>query len=137
VAAGTALTGNIPPGSIIEYVVTYRNITEAQGGTGNNIVLNANNIVITEDGTIGGATGNNWALDNDGNLTLDTSNVLGSALDSAGGTVTFFSGATGGTSTSDQTGTTAATDVTKYVNTVIGPIGPQISETFTFRRRIN
>jgi hypothetical protein len=138
VPAGTALTGNIPPGSIIEYVVTYKNISEAQAGSGNNSVLDAKDIVVTENGTLGGVTGNNWALDNDANGTLDTSNVSGSSQDSSGtGAVTFFSGATGATSTSEQTGTTAATDVTKYVDTVTGPIGPGISKTFTFRRRIN
>jgi hypothetical protein len=138
VPAGTALTGNIPPGSIIEYVVTYKNVSEAQAGSGNNAVLDAKNIVVTENGTLGGVTGNNWALDNDTNSILDTSNVLGSSQDSSGtGAVTFFSGATGATSTSEQTGTTAATDVTKYVDTVTGPIGPGISKTFTFRRRIN
>jgi hypothetical protein len=132
------LTGNIPPGSIIEYIVTYRNVSEAQAGSGNNAVLDAKDIVVTENGTLGGVTGNNWALDNDSNGSLDTSNVLGSSQDSSGtGTVTFFSGATGATATSEQTGTTAATDVTKYVDTVTGPIGPGISKTFTFRRRIN
>jgi hypothetical protein len=138
VPTGTALTGNIPPGSIIEYIVTYRNVSEAQAGSGNNAVLDAKDILVTENGTLGGVTGNNWALDNDTNGILDTSNVLGSSQDSSGtGAVTFFSGATGATSTSEQAGTTAATDVTKYVDTVTGPIGPGISKTFTFRRRIN
>lgn len=138
VPTGTALTGNIPPGSIIEYIVTYKNVSEAQAGSGNNAVLNAKDILVTENGTLGGVTGNNWALDNDTNGILDTSNVLGSSQDSSGtGAITFFSGATGATSTSEQTGTTATTDVTKYVDTVTGPIGPGISKTFTFRRRIN
>jgi hypothetical protein len=138
VPAGTALTGNIPPGSIIEYVVTYKNVSEAQAGSGNNAVLDARNIVVTENGTLGGVTGNNWALDNDANSILDTSNVLGSSQDSSGtGAVTFFSGATGATATTEQTGTTAATDVTRYVDTVTGPISPGVSKTFTFRRRIN
>jgi hypothetical protein len=138
VPTGTALTGNIPPGSIIEYIVTYRNVSEAQAGSGNNAVLDAKDILVTENGTLGGVTGNNWALDNDTNSILDTSNVLGSSQDSSGtGAITFFSGATGATSTSEQTGTTAVTDVTKYVDTVTGPIGPGISKTFTFRRRIN
>jgi hypothetical protein len=137
VPAGTTLTGNIPPGSLIEYVVTYKNISEAQAGSGNNAVLDAKDIVVTENGTIGGVTGNNWALDNDSNGILDTSNVLGTAQDSGSGAVTFFSGATGATSTLEQTGTTATTDVTKYVDTITGPIGPGTSKTFTFRRRIN
>ncbi|MGA7953549.1 MAG: hypothetical protein WCA07_08510 [Gloeobacterales cyanobacterium] len=132
-AAGTALTGDIPPGSIIEYVVTYKNISDAQAGSGNNLVLNAQNLVINEDGTL---AGNNWALDNaPTNGVIDTSHVLGNAQDSSGGTITYYSGAT--LLTSEQSGTTAANDVTKYVDTVIGPIGPQTSKTFTFRRRIN
>jgi hypothetical protein len=129
VPVGTALTGNIPPGSIIEYVVTYKNISEAQAGSANNAVLNAKDIVVTEDGTGTATAGNNWAS--------NTSNVLGSAQDSSGGVITFFSGATGATPSADQTGNTAATDVTKYVDTVTGPIGPGVSKTFTFRRRIN
>ncbi len=138
VPAGTAITGNVPPGSIIEYNITYKNITEAQAGSGSNAVLDAKDIVVTENGTIGGLTGNNWALDNDSNGSFDTSNVLGSARDSGTGTViTFFSGATGATAAVDQAGTTATTDVTKYVDTITGPIGPGVSKTFTFRRKIN
>jgi hypothetical protein len=138
VPAGTALTGNIAPGSIIEYTITYKNISEAQAGSGNNATLDAKDIVITEDGTLGSG-GNNWALDNDVNGKSDTSNILNSAADSGSGAViTFFSGSPAGTSAiADQTGTTPTTDVTKYVDTVAGPVGPSISRTFTFRRRIN
>jgi hypothetical protein len=138
VAAGTALTGNIPPGSIIEYVITYKNITEAQVGSGTNVILNAENIIITENGTLGGLNGNNWALDNDANSSIDTSNVVGSAIDpGVGSTITFFNGATGATAGVDQAGTTQTTDVTKYVDNIIGPLGPGVSRTFTFRRTIN
>ena len=38
------------PGNIIEYRITYKNISSPQVGTGN-VILNADKIVITEDGT--------------------------------------------------------------------------------------
>ncbi len=140
-ASKTGVTGNI-----IEYRLTYTNISTGSAGTGNRI-LNASNIVITEDGTTydsGSPAGNSWALDldnadGDSNPTtgIDTSNVPGSATDSAGGTITFFSGKPATTPTSDISGTTAATDVTRYVNTVRGPLGPGQSGIFTFQRRVN
>lgn len=111
------------PGNIIEYRITYTNISEP--GSSNDQSLYAENFVITEDGT---TNTSNWAKDNDGNGTLDTSNVVGSATD-PGGTITF--------TPADQTGTTAETDVTRYVDTVINPVGPGQSGTFTFQRRVN
>jgi hypothetical protein len=141
-ASKTGATGNI-----IEYRLTYTNISTGSSGTGSRI-LNASNIVITEDGTTydssGNPAGNSWALDvnnrdGDSNPTtgIDTSNVPGSAADSAGGIITFFSGKPATTPASDISGTTAATDVTRYVNTVRGPLGPGQSGTFTFQRRVN
>lgn len=127
------------PGNLIEYRITYTNISEAQTGTGN-ILLNAGNVVIVEDGTLSAAKGdgkNNWALDNDGNGQIDTSNVVGSAKDSGASTITFFSGKPATTSASDQSGTTLATDVTKYINTVTGNVAPGQSRFFTFLRKVN
>lgn len=121
------------PGNIIEYRITYTNITEAQSGTGN-IVLNADRIVITEDGV---NAINNWAKDNDVNTVIDTSNIIGSAKDSGTSTIQFFNGATGTTTGIDQTGTSQNTDVTKYVNTVTGTVVPQQERTFTFQRKVN
>jgi hypothetical protein len=126
-------TVNIRPGRYIEYRITYTNISTVPSGSGNGL-LNAVDVVITEDGT---ALPNNWATDMDGNGSLDTSNVVGSAADSGPATITYFSGATGTTSSPDQSGTTAATDVTKYINTVTNAVIPGESRTFTFRRRIN
>ncbi|WP_434684083.1 beta strand repeat-containing protein [Pseudanabaena minima] len=136
-AQGTfSITAKTPaPGNIIEYRITYRNISS--GGGSNSVLLNASSIVITEDGVIGGATGNNWALDSDNNGQIDTSNIVGSAVDSGASTITFFSGNPSTTSSGDQTGLTAATDVTRYVNTVTGTVIPGASRTFSFQRRLN
>ena len=120
-------TGKSPStGNIIEYRITYQNITEPQSGVGN-VILDAANIVITENGTSGN---NNWALDNDANTVIDTSNVTGSAGDTQSGTITFTPGG-------DQSGTTAATDVTEYVDSVPGVLAPQNSGEFTFQRQLN
>ncbi|MBD2595749.1 hypothetical protein H6G74_15635 [Nostoc spongiaeforme FACHB-130] len=124
------------PGNIVEYVIQYRNISEAAPpapGT-SNVTVSAGSVVITEDGT---SVPNNWAKDNDNNGVIDTSHVLGSAQ-GAGGTITFFSGdpATnllGG----EQSGTTAATDVTKYINTLTNPVTPGQTGTFIFQRKVN
>ncbi|WP_414529653.1 hypothetical protein [Nodularia chucula] len=130
-ADGTFSTDEKQPqtGNIIEYRITYTNISEAQSGTGN-VILPASNVQIVENGI---ANGNNWALDNDTNGVIDTSNVVGSATGT--GTVQFFNGnpVTLGT---DQTGTTAATDVTQYINNV-GTVQPTVNGTFIFQRRVN
>lgn len=121
-------------GNIIEYRVTYTNISEPVSGT-NNVILEANNVVVTEDGT--GANGNNWALDTDGDSILDTSNIVNSATDSLGGGIDYFNGPTGTNPGTDQSGTTAGSDVTRYVDTVPGIVGPGESGEFTFQRRLN
>lgn len=140
--SGQALTGyfttpsatdaqQIQPGNIIQYRITYTNISSGvpQGGTGV-ATLRADKVVITEDGA---TAPNNWAIDQDKNNTIDTSNVVGSASDTAG-TVTYYSG----TSTvSDRTGTTPTTDVTKYLDTLNAPLNPGATGTFTFQRKIN
>ncbi|MEC4813535.1 MAG: hypothetical protein SAK29_09735 [Scytonema sp. PMC 1069.18] len=126
------------PGNIIEYQIRYKNISEPQSGTGN-IILNASNVVITEDGTLSTASGdgkNNWALDNDGNGVIDTSNIVGSAKDSGTATITFFSGQPATNSVGDQTGTTVNTDVTKYIDTVNETVAPGQERTFTFQRTV-
>ncbi|MEH2035413.1 beta strand repeat-containing protein [Nostoc sp.] len=121
------------PGNIIEYQIQYTNISDPQSGTGN-VILNANKVVITEDGT---QSPNNWALDNDASGQIDTSNIVGSAKDSGTATIQFFSGNPATNSGIDQTGTTANTDVAKYVDTVTGTIAPGIQRTFTFQRKVN
>ncbi|MEO1760629.1 MAG: hypothetical protein AAFR83_01335 [Cyanobacteria bacterium J06629_18] len=116
------------PGNILEYRITYKNISEPQSGTGN-IILNASDIRITEDGT-DDSLGNNWAKDNDSNGEIDTSNVVGSATDSDGANIEF-------TPNGDQSGTTQAADVTKYVVVVGTDVEPQEARTFMFQRKIN
>ena len=124
---------NPAPGNIIEYQIRYKNISDAQAGTGN-VILNANKVVITEDGT---QTPNNWALDNDNNTQIDTSNIVGSAKDSGASTIQFFTGNPASNPGIDQTGTTVNSDVTKYVNTATGQIAPGVQRTFTFQRKVN
>jgi hypothetical protein len=121
------------PGNILEYQIRYKNISDAQAGTGN-VILNANKVVIVEDGTTGG---NNWALDNDNNAKIDTSNIVGTAKDSGASTIQFFSGNPATNSGIDQTGTTVNSDVTKYVNSVTGQVAPQEERTFGFQRKLN
>jgi hypothetical protein len=145
---GTFSTGSKSPapGNIIEYRVTYTNIANDPTGAGiGNVILNAANTTITEDGTIGSG-GNNWALDNAAPAgVIDTSNVASSATDPrVGAVITFFSGAgpnPNGAATTTTSGTTQATDVTKYVDTV-GTVGPATTDatpngTFTFQRKLN
>lgn len=120
------------PGNIIEYQIQYSNISEPQSGNGN-IILNASNVVINENGV---TLPNNWALDQDSNGQIDTSNIIGSATD-PNGNIQFFNGNPATNSGSDQSGTTFTTDVTRYVNTVTGQVAPGQQRTFTFRRRVN
>jgi hypothetical protein len=127
------------PGNIIEYRISYSNISEAQSGTGN-VILKADKVVIVEDGTLSTAPGdgkNNWAKDTDVNGQLDTSNIVGTAKDTGASTINFYSGATGTNSSIDQTGTTADTDVSKYVNTVTGIVQPGEKREFMFQRKVN
>lgn len=127
------------PGNIIEYRIRYSNISEAESGTGNRI-LRADKVVIVENGTLSTTANdgkNNWAKDNDINGQIDTSNVVGSAKDSAASTIQFYSGATGASLSIDQTGTTADTDVSKYVNTATSPVAPGEERQFTFQRKVN
>lgn len=118
------------PGNIIQYEIRYKNISTSQGtGTGN-VILQAQNVVITEQGDLSTNAGdgkNNWAKDNDGDGIIDTSNVIGTATAI---TTTF-------TPNGDISGATPATDVTKYVNSPTTSIAPQTSGTFTFQRKLN
>ncbi len=120
------------PGNIIEYQIQYSNISEPQSGNGN-IILNASNVVINENGV---TLPNNWALDQDNNGQIDTSNIIGSATD-PNGNIQFFNGNPATNSGSDQTGITVTTDVTRYVNSVTGQVAPGQQRTFSFRRKVN
>jgi hypothetical protein len=118
-------------GNIIEYQITYENISDKLVGTGN-VILNATGLVITEDGT----TTNTWGQDKDSNGIIDTSNVVGFSVGSAG-SVTRFNGPAGNVSSIDQAGTTATSDVTKYINSLTTVVAPGDQGTFTFQRKLN
>lgn len=77
VANGTARGGatDAVPGAVITFSVAYSNLAST-GGT-NCVTLNANNLVITEDGSAGA---NNWGT--------YTTHVVSSATDSRTGTIT-------------------------------------------------
>ncbi|WP_009631933.1 beta strand repeat-containing protein [Synechocystis sp. PCC 7509] len=132
------------PGNIIEYRISYSNISTAVSGS-NNVTLNASNVTITESGITNtavfpiAANGNNWGQDYSLPLGIDTSNVIGSAVDSGtGANIAFFNGTGGNVSATDQTGSTPATDVTRYVNIVSVPVEPGIApRTFSFQRIVN
>ena len=105
------------PGNILEYVITYTNLSTAQSGSGTNSILNANNIVITEDGA---ALTNNWGT--------TTTAVPSTAADpTLGAVITFFVGNTA-TLTTD-------TAVNKYIDT-IPTLAPGGSGTLTFQRKV-
>jgi hypothetical protein len=130
-----AATKKPSQGNHIEYRVTYKNISELLIGSKNSI-LSASGLVITENGTTGT---NTWAIDANSDLKLDTSNVVGSAADSIPGSasIDLFSGPAGTVTTTDVSGTTAATDVTSYVDTVTTSVTPGVSRSFSFKRKMN
>jgi hypothetical protein len=118
------------PGNIIEYQITSKNISDTSIGTGNKI-LEAANVNIVEDGTTGG---NNWALDNNSNSEIDTSHVSANA---GSETIDYYNNIPPTLGTA-QSGTTPATNVTKYVVKVTsGNVAPQTTTTFTFQRKIS
>lgn len=125
-------SANIQPGRFIDYQITYTNVSSAAGSGANDVVLNAAAATITEDGTSGS---NNWALTGPNGVSL-TSNITTSPVDSGGGTISYFNGNPPASGT-NISGTTPATDVTKYVDVAAGSLGPGTARTFTFRRRIN
>ena len=123
------------PGNRVEYQITYTNISTVPATGSGSIALNANNILITENGTV---LPNNWGRDNDLSGTpgfgqIDTLNVVGTANESGGATPSYFNG-TAGTAPSGDT-----TDVTGYtVNTGLTPVlGPSQFRTFKFQREID
>lgn len=120
-------TGKIPaPGNIIEYRVTYTNISSPQVGSNNNVILNIAGIILTENGRAGS---NNWARDNDNNGVVDTSHVFQAAND-PNGIVTYLDASV---SVADALGV----NVTTYIDTITGPLRPGQAGTFSFQRKIN
>lgn len=123
------------PGNRVEYQITYTNISSVPASGSGSLGLNANNIIITENGT---ALPNNWGRDNDASGTpgfgqIDTLNVVGTAIESGGAVPSYFNGTTGTAPASD------VPDVTAYtVNTGLTPVlGPSQFRTFKFQREID
>ena len=112
------LGAKFQPGNIVEYRIRYKNIAPNVTGATNSSSLTAKTVTIIEDGT---KSNSNWALDNDKNGTIDTSDVAGKAADTLGKTVTP---------------TTQNGNVIKYEDAV-GDLTPQQSGTFTIQRKIN
>jgi hypothetical protein len=125
------------PGNIIQYDIRYKNISTAQGTGTNNVILQAQSVVITEDGTLSTVPGdgkNNWAKDNDSDGIIDTSNMASATT----ATITVNNSTT--TPNPTTVTTTPAGDgvlVTKYVNSPTGSIAPQDSGTLNFQRKLN
>jgi hypothetical protein len=99
------------PGAIITYAITYTNVssTPVAGGSGN-VLLNASNVTITENGTPGPGNTNNWAT--------FTNHIVGATDPHAGVTIT-----------GDEEGSTSLTDL--ILSVPAGDFG-----TFTFKRLI-
>jgi hypothetical protein len=110
------LSAAATPGRIIEYRITYQNISTS-GGT-NSVTLPANNLLIKENGAAGT---NNW-----GSTTLDpafpTTGGNGSAT-ASGGTIAVTPGGT-------------PADIQEYRNTVLTVAPGSAAGTFIFQRKI-
>jgi hypothetical protein len=100
------------PGAIITYAITYTNVssTPANAGSSGNVLLNAFNVTITENGTPGPGNTNNWAT--------FTDHIVGATDPHAGVTIT-----------GDVAGSTSLTDT--ILSVPAGDFG-----TFTFQRLI-
>ena len=132
------------PGDILEYQITYTNISENGGsGTGNGL-LQADDVVITEDGTAGG---NNWAVDNDnpdedGDTLIDTLHPLSGAEDTSPNSVITYFDANGvgntnpGAFSGELTNFEVTDDIVKYEVSGISRLEPGQSGVFTFQRKI-
>jgi hypothetical protein len=106
------------PGQMIQYRITYRNISEIAPANSGSIALNAQKIAITEDGNLAGSTSvsNNWAT--------NTTHKAGSAIDSNNGQITFDNGASSNSSA----------NVAVYKDVVAGPLAAQTEGNFRFTR---
>ena len=114
-------TFDLRPNDVIEYRISYDNISEATPASGGgNVVLNANNFVITEDGS---ANGNTWGA--------VTTHVTATSADN--GTISYT---VDGTPTATEP-TDGTPDVDVYTNTV-GTVTPEAPVgTLEFRRQVD
>lgn len=117
-AAQAGLNAAATPGNIIEYQITYKNVSTA-GGT-NSVILPANNLVITESGIpVAGVSSNNWF-----GVTTDPkypTPATGTGADSNGGTVTV---------------TVVGTDIQVYTDTIASVAPGTAGGVLTFQRKI-
>ncbi|PSB31749.1 hypothetical protein [Chlorogloea sp. CCALA 695] len=94
----SSITPRTPaPGNRVEYQITYTNISSVPATGSGSLGLNANNILITENGTV---LPNNWGRDNDASGTpgfgqIDTLNVAATAIESGGAIPSYFNGTVG------------------------------------------
>jgi hypothetical protein len=103
------------PGQMIRYQITYSNVSDIAPNGSDSVALNAQNIIITEDGA---ANGNSWST--------TTTHKATSADDSSTGILTFNNG----------TKTNIDPTITVYTDK-IGTLVPQGSGTFSFTRIVN
>jgi hypothetical protein len=111
------LSAAATPGRIIEYQITYKNVSTA-GGT-NSVILPANNLVITESGIpVAGVSANNWF-----GVTTDPkypTPAIGTGADSATGTIAV---------------TVVSGDIQVYTDTITS-LAPGGTGILTFQRKI-
>lgn len=124
----TTLGAKARPGDVIEYRIKYKNISTPMQGSGN-VVLNANEFKILEDGgaaAVGDITSaNNWATTTNHQPTTQFDR----------GTVEYFSG-TGSINSLGTTDPAANAQVGTYRNDV-GNVAPGALGEFLFRRQVN
>ena len=114
-----AATQNIAPGEFIEYQIEYQNISTPAGSGSGNVLLNANNFVITENGSAGT---NTWGS--------NTNHVQSTVVTQ--GTVEYTDEIAPNTVSADPVD---GTRVDEYENTV-GTVSPGNSGSLIFRREV-
>jgi hypothetical protein len=117
----SSTTTQILPGQFIEYRIVYQNISSVANGSGN-VILNANNFTLTEDGT---TLPNNWAA-----TTTHQQNTVATL-----GILTFKNSATPTPATIGTTDPANGTDVGVYQD-VVTQVAPNAQGTFQFRRLV-
>ncbi|MFK8182017.1 MAG: beta strand repeat-containing protein [Phormidesmis sp.] len=123
---------DLTPGDTIQYRIRYDNISEeAPAAGGGNVILDAFNFEITENGSTGG---NTWGAETV--HTVTAADVGGSpnpaSTSATSGIITYTVG--GASTTTEPTAGTADVDI--YVNTV-GRVEPQDAEgSFVFSRQV-
>jgi hypothetical protein len=112
------------PGEFLQYRVRYQNISEPVILNSGSVGLNAQNLLVTEDGTSGT---NNWALA-DANGKVRTEHKPGSALDSSANSTIAYTASTGIANNTNIA-------ITKYIVT-IPLLEPGTNGEFNFTRKV-